>query len=233
MGVQTIVHGRIQLKGDFESSRDFIKSLSNDDKYPWIRTEMFSLGASERPYYYDEPIIGFAADYKGLEYDWTSFIIKFENVLRSIQFDTAKIQMETEFVGTYNFFWKSKTDKNKEFDEKENLIETKDWYFGYGYRCRWGLLDEELEDRHVFNIDFEYPIKFEEKTLTEFLNATKYLKNEEIEYLNNKVSNLDKLHAILTYCFTNKMIDYGFVGGKGYWVKKLKEIKITNAQQGV
>jgi hypothetical protein len=233
MGVQTIVHGRIELTGDFESTRDYIKSLSNDDKYPWIRTEMFSLGASERPYYYVEPIIGFAADYKGLEYNWTSFIIKFENILRSIPFDTAKIQMETEFVGTYNFFWKSKTDRSKEFEENENLIETKDWFFGYGYRSRWGLLDEELEERHVFNIDFDYPIKFDEKTLTEFLNTTKPLKNGEIEYLKNKISNLDKLHAILTYCFTHNMIDYGFQGGKGYWVKKLKEIEISNIQQGV
>jgi hypothetical protein len=35
-------------------------------------------------------------------------MIKFENVLRNIEFDTAKIQMETEYYGTYNFFWKSK-----------------------------------------------------------------------------------------------------------------------------
>jgi|JI10StandDraft_1071094.scaffolds.fasta_scaffold576540_2 hypothetical protein len=225
MGVQTIVHGRISLKGDFEKSREFIKSLSNDDKYPWIRTEMFSLGANERPYFYDEPIIGFAASYKGLESDWTSFIIKFENVLSNIEFDTAKIQMETEFYGTYNFFWKSKTN-SENFEEKEKLIENNEWYFGFGYRCRWGLLDEELKDEHIFRIDFEYPVKFDIKTLNEFNEATKEMEVGQVMDLGIKVKNHDKLYSILTFGYINKMFDYGLESGKGYWIKKLKQIEI-------
>jgi hypothetical protein len=157
MGAQTIIHGRIVLKGDFDKSKKFIKSLNNDEKYPWIRSEMFSLGASNRPYYYDAPIVAFAADYKELEYDWMAFVIKFENVLRNIDFSTVKIQMETEFAGTYNFFWKSKS-QNDKFDEKEKLIETDEWYFGYGYRNMWGALNEDLKEKDIFNIDFEYPI---------------------------------------------------------------------------
>ncbi len=225
MGVQTIVHGRISLKGDFEKSRQFIKSLSNDDKYPWIRTEMFSLGANERPYFYDEPIIGFAANYKGLESDLTSFIIKFENVLSKIEFDTAKIQMETEFYGAYNFFWKSKTNTEK-FEEKEKLIETNDWYFGFGYRCRWGLLDEELKDKHIFSMDFEYPIKFDPETLNEFNEATKGMQVNQTIELGTKIKNYDKLYPILTFGYINKMFDYGLESGKGYWIKKLSQIEI-------
>ncbi|MCW3170018.1 hypothetical protein OMO38_15950 [Chryseobacterium sp. 09-1422] len=225
MGVQTIVHGRISLKGDFEKSRQFIKSLSNDDKYPWIRTEMFSIGASERPYFYDEPIIGFASSYKGLENDWTSFILKFENVLRNVEFDTAKIQMETEFYGTYNFFWKSKTSNDK-FEEKEKLIETNEWYFGFGYRCRWGLLDEDLKDEHIFSMDFDYPIKFDTETLNEFNEATKEMEINQTIELGNKVKNYDKLYSILTFGYINKMFDYGLESGKGYWIKKLRQIEI-------
>lgn len=225
MGVQTIVHGRISLKGDFEKSREFIRSLSNDDKYPWIRTEMFSLGAKERPYFYDESIIGFASSYKALEYDWTSFIIKFENILSNIEFDTAKIQMETEFYGTYNFFWKSKT-KQDNFEDKEKLIETNGWYFGYGYRCRWGLLDEELKDEHIFSMDFDYPVKFDLITLNEFNEATKEIEVGQVIDLGDKVKNYEKLHSILTFGYVNKMFDYGFESGKGYWVKKLKQIEI-------
>lgn len=225
MGVQTIIHGRINLIGDFAKSREFIKSLRNDDKYPWIRTEMFCLGANEKPYFYDGPIIGFAADYKGLENNWTSFIIKFENILRNIDFDTAKIQMETEFLGTYNFFWKSKTD-HKKFEEKDKLIETEKWYFGYGYRCRWGLLDEELKEEHIYKIDFEYPIKFDSKTLMEFIEAVKYSDINQLVYLNDKVKNLEKLQSILTYGYVNEMFDYGFESEKGYWIKKFKNIEI-------
>lgn len=225
MGVQTIIHGRISLKGNFEKSRQFIKSLCNDEKYPWIRTEMFSLGSSERPYFYDEPIIGFASSYKGLEDDWTSFIIKFENVLNNIEFDTAKIQMETEFYGTYNFFWKSKTNTDK-FEEKEKLIETNKWYFGYGYRCRWGLLDEELKEKHVFSIDFDYPIKFDIKTVNEFNEATKEMEIGQCIELGDSIKNYQKLYPILIYGYVNKMFDYGLESGKGYWIKKLKHIEI-------
>lgn len=227
MGVQTIIHGRINLNGDFAKSKKFIRTLKDDDRYPWIRTEMFSLGASERPYYYDEPILGFATDYKGLEYYWTSFIIKFENVLQNIEFDTAKIQMETEFLGTYNFFWKSKSGIDKKFEEGDYFIETEKWYFGYGYRGRWGLLDEELKDKHIFNIDFEYPIKFDATTLLEFREAVKDANEEQVVYLDKKVKSSDKLFSILTYGYINKMFDYGFERGKGYWIKKLKHIEIN------
>ncbi|MBO9562577.1 MAG: hypothetical protein J7621_07380 [Niastella sp.] len=226
MGVQTIVHGRINLKGDFEKTREFIRSLKDDDKYPFIRTEMFSLGASERPYYYDEPIIGFAADYKGLEYDWTSFIIKFENVLQNIEFDTAKIQMETGFIGTYNFFWKTKTDSKEEFEDKDHFIKTGKWYFGYGHRSRWGLLDEELKEKHIFNIDFQYPIKFDPKTLREFNKAIERLEVGQVIDLAVEVINWGKLYPILTFGYVNKMFDYGFESGKGYWIKKLTPIEI-------
>ncbi|MBL7706571.1 MAG: hypothetical protein JNM21_13585 [Taibaiella sp.] len=69
MGIQTIVYGRIALKGDFEKSRQYLKSLVNDGDFPWLRTEFFSTGATESPYYYQQPVIGFAADYKAIEYD--------------------------------------------------------------------------------------------------------------------------------------------------------------------
>lgn len=108
MGFQTIVHGRITLKGDYAKSRQYIKGL-NDKEYPWLRAELFSTGATESPYYYEQPVIAFAADYKEVEYDWNDFTLKFEHLLRNIEFDSARIQMETEIYGTYNFFWKSKT----------------------------------------------------------------------------------------------------------------------------
>jgi hypothetical protein len=225
MGQQTIVHGRIILNGNFEKSKEFIRGLGNDDKYPWIRTEMFSAGTNESPYYYEKPVIAFAASYKDLQYDFTSFIIKFENVLRNLEFDTAKIQMETEFYGTYNFFWKSRSNTDK-FEAKEQLIETNEWYFGYGYRCRWGLLDEELKEKHVFAIDFEYPVKFDSKTLAEFTQVVKEANINQEVYIRDSVKNLDKLYAILVYGSVNKMFDFGFEPGKGYWIKKLKEIEI-------
>ncbi len=225
MGVQTIIHGRINLKGNFEKSREFIKKLENDEKYPWIRTEMFSLGAIEKPYYYNEPIIGFAADYKGLENDWKSFVIKFEHILKNIEFENAKIQMETEFVGTYNFIWMSKS-HNEKFEEKEQLIETDNFYFGFGNRCRWGTLNEDLKEEHIFDLDFEYPIRFDLKTKNEFNELLDSIKINETIYIKDKIRNFEKLYPILTFGNTNGVINYDFESEKGYWIKKLKEEKI-------
>jgi hypothetical protein len=134
--------------------------------------------------------------------------------------------METEFYGTYNFFWKSKIGNDKKFEEGEQLIETDKWYFGYGYRCRWGLLDEELKEKHIFKIDFEYPIKFDNKTLTEFNEVVKEVGIGQVVYLDNKVKNYERLYSILTYGYVNKIFDYGLESGKGYWIKKLKQIEI-------
>ncbi len=207
MGTQVIIHGRINLKGNFEKSRQFIKSLNkSNDKYPWINAEMFSPGLTERPYYYEEPVIAFASDYSGLESRFTLFVIKFENVLKNIEFKTAKLQMETEYYGTYNFFWKSKSSNHK--FEEEQLIETPEWYFGFGERSYWGDLTKPLEDKNIFSIDFEYPIKFDTKALAVLNAVTETININDEVYLNVGLKTLkEKLEPILTCGYINKMLD--------------------------
>ncbi len=222
MSAQTIVHGRIQLKGDFEASRRYLQTLDKDDKYPWIRTEMFSLAAIERPYYYEEPIVGFAASYKDLEHDWTAFMIKFEYLLRNIEFDTVKLQLETEYQGTYHFFWRFKSGQDPAFAPREQLIEMENWYFGYGYRCRWGLLDEPFQAHHVFDFKFKYPIVLDRELLDQFLPHLRKMAVGEKQYLQDLLENSDSLSAILTHYQVHQIIDYGFEGSNGYWIEKLK-----------
>ena len=221
MGVQTIVHGRIILNGDFKESIKVIKSLKNDDKYPWIRTEMFSIGATEKPYYFEKPVITFGANYKGLEYFWNSFIIKFENILKKIEFDSVKIEMETEFMGTYNFFWKSKTKNESKKDNQIHLLETEKWYFGFGHRDILGNLDEELKPEHIFDINFEYPNLLNIQTKIEFDSLIKNLELNVKEFSVKKMD-YEKLHPILTYYSIENKINYGFEEGKGLWITKLK-----------
>ena len=91
-----------------------------------------------------------------------SFRNVYESILKQLHFDTAKIQLETEILGTYNFFWKSKRNSTvkENFDEKDKMIETELWFFGFGNRDRWGLLESELLPSEIFIIDhFKYPVE--------------------------------------------------------------------------
>jgi hypothetical protein len=241
MGSQTIVHGRIALKGnskDFNAARAFISSLKFDDSYPAIRSEMFSYGAKKN--YYFEPAIAFASTYKGMEDYLTPFIIKFEHVLRNISFTTAKIQVETESMGTYNFFWKTKAG-NENFTEKEGLTETEEWYFGEGFRSMHGLLLTDLKDEDTARgLGFEYPIRFDQNILNDFnqaLEKSKHLLTGEKIYipriLNFKKSNDvkqadDYLYDIIVYYATITGTKYGYGGESGYWVEKTDVNTILN-----
>lgn len=156
MGFQSIVHGRIIINNNLNSAREIIQNLGNEE---WMfRTEMFGQGISN-PTYYEDPVISFGATYKQIEYHWTEFIQKFENILRQIDFDTAKIQLETEIMGTYNFFWKSKKQGKNNYDQDDKLIEVDEWFFGFGNRSRWGTLETDLLEEEIFTWeDFKYPI---------------------------------------------------------------------------
>lgn len=113
-----------------------------DDNYPWIRSEMFNVGSTETPYFYKNPIATFGATYKNLE-DETSlseFLQKFENILCKLDFDFARIRLETEFRGDFELFWGRKTGKQPEFYDNRGLSERELWFFGYGFRNMFGSL---------------------------------------------------------------------------------------------
>lgn len=171
MGCQTIVYGRIVLRNQSQSDQDahetaraFIKGLNDNatmaDYYPWITTEMFSLGTA-KSLYYREPVFAFAVTYKELEEGYfAAFIAKFEYILKNIPFDTVKLEMETELYGSYNLFWKHKYDGDRKEPEEYLLIETDSWYFGYGHRFTFGNLEVPLSEKHIYNLyEFEYPLE--------------------------------------------------------------------------
>lgn len=156
MGFQSIVYGRIVINNNLLDARKIIDSLGNEE---WmLRTEMFGQGISNSTYYEDS-VISFGATYKQIEYHWSEFILKFENLLRQFDFETAKIHLETEIMGTYNFFWKSKRYGRNDFKENEKLIEVEEWFFGFGNRSRWGTLESDLQEHEIFEIEgFKYPV---------------------------------------------------------------------------
>ena len=98
MSFISIVHGRIISGISLKENRDFIGSLDKNQTFPWIMPEMFGFQDLESPYYFNQPVITFGATYKQVEDDWSSWLIRFEHILENLDFDTAKIQLETEII---------------------------------------------------------------------------------------------------------------------------------------
>lgn len=224
MGSQTIIHGRITLKGDIEAAQKFVREL-RDDNYPKICTEMFSIGATEYYSFYEEPVIAFAATYKSVEDDWDCFILKFEHLLRNIEFDTAKLQMETEYFGDYHFFWKSKTEHTR-FEEKDKFIEMPEWFFGYGYRCVWGILEKGQDGAASFPFKFEYPVRPDEEILGELLRIAQAMEQGNLpqtvfinDHLTPEMQQAPKLYPSLTALCLRERVTFGYETDKGYWMR--------------
>jgi len=240
MGMQSIIHGRIVLGKEPKKSIEIIQSLKEDDKYPWIRPKMFSVGEITSPYYYDEPVIAFAATYK--YYDWTTFVIKLECLLVKIDFVSVKMQLESEFEGHFNFFWKSKKYEPR-FEEKGKLIETDKWFFGVGHRDMWGYLLEDIENTNspIQPLEFTYPIEFDKlilkaiNSMIDMIGDVQIGKRINIEdYIKDQgITRHDKIYPILTFLEWKEFINYGRMEKGGFWIEKRKEIKKinTNAQE--
>ena len=196
---------------------------------------MFSSGAKDRPQFYDQQVIGFAATYKNVEYGYGFhvFILKFEKILRQIEFDTAHIELETELIGTYRFFWKKirnpDTIKNQYSNEDFQLIRTNEWYFGFGYRNDYGSLIIKLGKGQIFTYDdFKYPIEFPEKIESKFKPLLEGMTHKEVgqkfyvkEYIKNQRSNNEELYFYLSKLQIENKVDFKYEVQHGYSVIKV------------
>jgi hypothetical protein len=165
------IYGAILLR-NYNKSIEVIKSLGTDKNYPFINTEMFSLGASERPYYYDDPIITFGATYKYFGYekeDWKIFILKMEHVLRKMSFQSAQFHASGVFddvtLNWYDIREEIGTFSEDYHREKYDLIKTDEWFFGYGTR---NLHYKALASKEYKKLAIEYPVKYEKDIIREF-----------------------------------------------------------------
>ncbi|MDC7240889.1 MAG: hypothetical protein PQJ50_11060 [Spirochaetales bacterium] len=228
MGSISIVHGIIKIR-DINSYKEVVESMELDDNYPWIRPEMLNLCGEVRPYYYENPIATFGATYKDLDggVSWSELILKFEYLLTQIDFDFARISLETEIMGDYGFFWGAKRGVENELYSEEDLIESDKWFFGYGKRDMFGRLEEQ-EPKKPF--DFQYPLEFNQPTKEEFnsiipeLNQLEPGRKTFIEE-NHNIFGSDHSHLILTYLKINKVLCFGWEPGQGLYIERLKEIK--------
>ncbi len=231
MGNQTIAHGRILINAAGKAKK-YLSTLANDNLYPWVNREMFNLSYLDSKYFYDQHAIGFSATYKNLDggVDLELFVLNIESILANLDFETAKIQIETEIMGTYDFFWLSKN-HSRHIEDKDMLIENKSWYFGMGHRNMWGQLLHELKEP-FFPYDFNYPIKFNEKIKKAFnllLEETQDLGKGSVIYLKGylpeKIIASDYLIPILMYFKIKRQIDFTYKDGLPNSIVKLKDME--------
>ncbi|WP_282117367.1 hypothetical protein [Cellulophaga baltica] len=231
MGHISVVYGMIKLN-DVKSFHKAIQKMKPDENYPWIRAEMFNTNSIEYPYYYENPITTFGATYKNLSggNDWSEFILKFEYLLGEIDFDYARIRFETEFLGDFEFFWGRKTGRKPEFYKNDDLIEQEKWFFGYGFRHMYGeLICENTPD---IPFDFKYPLEFDvdaKNNFNEIIPELNKIQVDTKEYFDStRILKNDDSNLILTYLKLNEIIEYGWEAKKGFFLKRLKEIKKIN-----
>lgn len=169
----TSVYGAIKIDRDYENSVAFIRSIGEGDGFPFITTNMFGLGDYARPYYYENMLITFGATYKyfGMDLtDWNIFILKIENILRNIDFESAKFHVDGS-INDCVLYWMSKKHSDeywqKEYrGEEYKLIETDDFFFGFGDRDLITALPDKRYDKKYDEIHiegFSYPIKFSDE----------------------------------------------------------------------
>ena len=120
---------------------------------------MFNTGWAKNPWHYESQIIGFSANYKRAEDHWNSFILKFEYLIEELNyFESAQINLETFYFGTYNYKWS----KKENFVIGRNGKERNDWTFTIGHEGNYVNYEEKLLKNEIFDIGFVYPIVFKE-----------------------------------------------------------------------
>jgi len=190
---------------DKESANDFFDRYS-DSNSPLLPKESFNLNLLNSEHYRYNPILTFGRTYKYLTggNEWKKLILKFEHILININFKNAKLYLETEFLGNYEFFWKS------EMKEGNTLL-----LFSAGKHTMFGNKIEEPQPLMPMNT--EYPITFNKQIRVKF--------NSKIEELNRIPINTkfkipkpydhelwghDATRVILTKLQLNEMIEWGY-----------------------
>ncbi|WP_431111466.1 hypothetical protein [Winogradskyella poriferorum] len=151
-----LIYGYIKIDRDYYKSVKFIKELGKDDSYPFVNTNMFSFGDYERPYYYEDIPFSFAATYKyfGLDLeDWNVFILKIENILNNISFETASFHINSS-IGDYVFTWEKLLESQEKKYDHNNIFFAKSWSF----KITFNTGSEENDIKGLTSMGFEYPV---------------------------------------------------------------------------
>ncbi len=90
------------------TNRRVIHQLPMTDAWPFICREMFAVPSDEiLGGQYKTQVVHFGMAYHGVEYEWSSWVEKFEDLLRKMYWVSAVVHLETELSGVHTFMWES------------------------------------------------------------------------------------------------------------------------------
>jgi len=191
---------------DTESGNKFFENY-DDKNHPVLPKEAFNLELLNSEHFRYNPILTFGRTFKNLDggYGWKQLIQKFEFILRSIKFRNAKMYLETEIMGNYEFYWKY----NHESNTENKLL------FKAGKYSMFGT--EILEENRKFPFDTEYPIKYDKEVLDGFNSIVNQLNEIELKtkyvfqkpYEHNFIGH-DGIRLILTKLQLEGLIEWGY-----------------------
>ena len=105
-----------RLEEVYVHNERIIASLPTSDAWPPLSKEMFSITKNDKEIEgpnleYWGRMIHFAACLKSVEYEWSEWKDKFENLLQKLYWTQAHVHFKTEYTGLISFEWRVDTHK--------------------------------------------------------------------------------------------------------------------------
>ncbi len=89
-------------------NREAMLSLPRADAWPFLCQEMFNVpSVVPGQGNYQTEVMHFGASYKAVEYEWNSWMTKFEELLKKMYWDSVVVHLETELSGVHSFYWET------------------------------------------------------------------------------------------------------------------------------
>lgn len=94
-----------------ESNRMALAALPESQDWPLVARHLFSIpDLLEIDSSVNTEVFHFGSSYRGIEYEWRSWLAEFEQLLDKMYWVTAKVHLETVNSGTHVFTWDTSGD---------------------------------------------------------------------------------------------------------------------------
>ena len=142
MGMTTLLYGMVEeyrlnhsrLNEINDHNEKTISNLNIADSWPPLSKEMFSITKNDEKMdgpnlEYQGRMIHFGACLKSVEYEWESWKVKFERLLKNLYWIQAHVHLKTEYSGIISFEWHIDLKKWNIGEDPIVPIKETDWKF--------------------------------------------------------------------------------------------------------